>query len=65
MFFPGFLVTEHNVDAMAHCCQLLLLDEDLLISMRQKARQRVEEKFTVGQQVASLRAIMGLSDARV
>jgi glycosyltransferase involved in cell wall biosynthesis len=59
----GFLVDEHDVEAMANCCLRLLADKDLLDLMRQKARERVENYFTVDQQMVKLRHIMGISDA--
>jgi len=60
----GFLVLEHDIDAMAQRCIQLLQDDELLVSMRRKARVRVEKKFTVEQQVVLLRRIMGINDAK-
>jgi len=58
----GFLVDENDVEGMYQSCLRILKDEELLDSMRKKARQRVEEKFTVEQQMFSLREIMELND---
>ena len=58
----GFLVPEHDVDGMAQSCLRLLRNANLADSMRKKARSRVEEKFTVAQQVELLRSIMGLEN---
>jgi len=56
----GFLVDENDVEGMYQSCLRLLKDEELLDSMRKKARQRVKEKFTIEQQLFRLREIMGL-----
>ncbi len=58
----GFLIDEHDVNAMASSCIRLLGDQRLLDSMRQKARERVEKYYTVDQQIIMLRRIMGLAD---
>lgn len=58
----GLLVSEQDVDGMAQCCIQLLTNEDLLLSMREEAHKRIEERFTVEQQVARLREIMGLQN---
>jgi glycosyltransferase involved in cell wall biosynthesis len=60
----GFIVPEHDVEAMSQHCIQLLKDDELLVSMRGRARERVKENFTVEQQIVSLRGIMGLHNAQ-
>ena len=58
----GFLVDENDVEGMFQACLQILKDGDLLESMRKKAKQRAEEKFTVEQQMMTLRKIMGIKN---
>lgn len=56
----GMLVEEHDVEAMSRKCIELLQNKELLSTMRDKARKRVEDHYTVERQILLLRNILGL-----
>lgn len=56
----GFLVEEFDVDDMADKCLRLLTDDNMINDMRIKARNRVEQFYSIDMQISSLKKVMGL-----